>query len=286
MSQPELEPIRDEDLAEFCQFLVENLSRQRTAEEWARAFRHNWGVEKPNNGFLLRVDGRIVGGIGAIYAERMIRGKPERFCNITSWCVLDRYRSQSMRLAIALTSQPGFHFTDLTPTEVVSKTLQFLKFKPMNERQVVWPNIPWPFSRLSGVRVVTDHNSIGQVLSGEDNRIYRDHRQLAWLNHLAVGGGDEFCYVAYKKCRLKGLPGAWILAFSDPVRFLDYRLALGNYLLFVHGLLFSRTESRLLHRIPRPGIELSGFRNKVFRSDSLSEADMSNFYTELVALNI
>jgi len=286
MSQPELEPIRDEDLAEFCQFLVENLSRQRTAEEWARAFSHNWGVEKPNNGFLLRVDGRIVGGIGAIYAERMIRGKPERFCNITSWCVLDRYRSQSMRLAIALTSQPGFHFTDLTPTEVVSKTLQFLKFKPMNERQVVWPNIPWPFSRLSGVRVVTDHNSIGQVLSSEDNRIYRDHRQLAWLNHLAVGGGDEFCYVAYKKCRLKELPGAWILAFSDPVRFLDYRLALGNYLLFVHGLLFSRTESRLLHRIPRPSIELSGFRNKVFRSDSLTEADMSNFYTELLALNI
>ena len=286
MSQPELEPIRDEDLAEFCQFLVENLSRQRTAEEWARAFSHNWGVKKPNNGFLLRVDGRIVGGIGAIYAERMIRGKPERFCNITSWCVLDRYRSQSMRLAIALTSQPGFHFTDLTPTEVVSKTLQFLKFKPMNERQVVWPNFVWPFAGLSGIRIVTDPDNIGRVLSDENNRIFRDHRQLTWLNHLAVGGDDEFCYVAYKKCRMKGLPGAWILAFSDPVRLLDYRLALGNYLLFVHGLLFSRTESRLLHRIPRPSIELSGFRNKVFRSDSLTEADMSNFYTELFALNI
>jgi hypothetical protein len=286
MNQPTLEPIRDSDLTCFCRFLVENLSQQRTAEEWARAFLQDWGIEKPNNGFLLRDDGQIVGGIGAIYAERLIRGKPERFCNITSWCVLDRYRAQSMRLAIALTSQPGFHFTDLTPTEVVSKTLQFLKFRPMNERQAVWPNFPWPFARLSGVSVITDHNTLGQVLSDEDNSVYQDHRHLTWLNHLAIGRPGDFCYLAYKESRLRGLPGACILAFSDSRRFLDYRLSLGNHLLFGHGLLFTRTESRLLHKIPRPGIELKGFRNKVFRSDTLTEADISNLYTEIVALDI
>ena len=106
----------------------------------------DWCPSKPNNGFLIRHEGRIVGGIGAIYAERLVRGRTERFCNITSWCVLDAFRAQSMRLAMALTGQPGFHFTDLTPTEVVSKTLQFLKFKPMNERQAIWPNLPWPFA--------------------------------------------------------------------------------------------------------------------------------------------
>jgi hypothetical protein len=286
MSQPELEPIRDSDLEEFCRFLVKNLSRERTAAEWARAFQQNWGVEKPNNGFLLRSEGKIVGGIGAIYAKRMIRGKPEQFCNITSWCVLEQYRSQSMRLAIALTSQPDFHFTDLTPTEVVSKTLQFLKFRPMNERQAVWPNIPWPLAAASGVRTVTDGNAIAGVLSDEDRRLYEDHRHLDWLNHLAIGRPGDYCYVVYKKCRLRGLPGAYVLAFSDPERFLGYRLALGSHLLLRRGLLFTRTESRLLHRIPRPGIEISGFRNKVFRSDSLTESDMSNFYTEMVALKI
>lgn len=286
MNQPTLEPIRDSDLTDFCQFLVENLSQQRTAEEWAAAFLQEWGVEKPNNGFLLRDDKQIVGAIGAIYAERLIRGKPERFCNITSWCVLDRYRSQSMRLAIALTSQPGFHFTDLTPTEVVSKMLQFLKFKPMNERQAVWPNPPWPFSLLAGVRVITESNSIEQVLSPEDAGVYLEHKHLPWLNHLAVGRPGNFCHVVYKKTHLKGLPGAFILGFSNSEQFVKYRFALGNHLLFKKGLVFTKVESRLLASIPKSSIELTGFRNKVFHSNTLTEADISNLYTEIVALDL
>ena len=286
MSQPTIEPITDSDLLDYCRFLTRNLSNARTADEWAGAFRQNWGVEKPNNGFMLRVEGQIVGGIGAIYARRLVRGKPEEFCNITSWCVLDEYRSQSMRLAIALTSQPGFHFTDLTPTEVVSRTLQFLKFRPMNERQAVWPNLPWPLSRLSGVRVITDSNAIEASLSPEAARAYLDHRHLSWLNHLAVGRPGDYCHVVYKKNRLKGLPGAFVLGFSSPEQFVKYRTALGNHLLFSNSLVFTRVESRLLTRVPWPGIELAGFRNKVFRSDTLAEADISNLYTEIVALDL
>ena len=93
-AKPSLEPIRDEDLGEFCAFLNEHLNPTILATNWADAFRQRWGVTKPNNGFLMRdKNGRIVGGIGAIYAERTIRGRPERFCNITSWCVLEPYRS-------------------------------------------------------------------------------------------------------------------------------------------------------------------------------------------------
>jgi len=286
MSQPTIEPIQDSDLLDFCRFLNKNLSYARTADDWANAFMQHWGIEKPNNGFILRDDGQIVGGIGAIYAQRLVRGKPERFCNITSWCVLDQYRSQSMRLAMALTSQPDFHFTDLTPTEVVSRTLQFLKFKPMNERQAVWPNLPWPFPLVAGVRVITDPDAIEQALSPEAAKAWRDHRHLPWLNHIAVGRPGNYCHVVYKRTRLKGFPGAFVLGFSDPARFIKYRFALGNSLLLKKGLVFTRVESRLLARVPSPSIELKGFRNKVFRSDTLTEADMSNLYTEIVALDL
>jgi hypothetical protein len=286
MSLPNLEPIRDEDLPEFCRFLCENLSRERSAEEWANAFMQDWCPNKPNNGFVIRDEGRIVGGIGAIYAERPVRGRLERFCNITSWCVLDAFRAQSMRLAMAVTSQPGYHLTDLTPTEVVSKTLQFLKFKPMNERHAVWPNLPWPFARLGGVRVVSDATQIGRVLAPDDIKTYHDHSQLRWLNHLAVGMAGAWCYVVWKRTRLKGITGAVIIAASEPQLFLRYRQAIGSYLLVHHGLSYTRVESRLLSRIPKLCIELSGYRNKVFKSDTLGAADISNLYSELVALDL
>jgi hypothetical protein len=285
MTLPILEQIRDSDLPAFCQFLTEHLSSGRSAEQWAQAFLQNWGVDKPNNGFLIRDQERIVGGIGAIYGERIIRGQPEQFCNITSWCVLEPYRAQSMRLAMAVVSQPGFHFTDLTPTEVVSKTLQFLRFKPMNERHAVWPNIPWPFSRFRGVRVIIEPDSIEEVLSAVDAKVFRDHRHLPWLRHAAVGRPGAFCHVVWKPNQLKGVPGALVLAFSDAGLFLRYRLAIGSHLLR-HGCFYTRVESRLLPRLPMISRELAGFRNKVFRSDTLDEADISNLYSEIVGLDL
>ena len=286
MNLPTLEPIRDEDLPAFCRFLTENLSGERSAETWADAFRQNWCATKPNNGYLIRHEGRIVGGIGAIYADRPVHGRIERFCNITSWCVLDAFRAQSMRLAMAVAEQPGFHFTDLTPTEVVSKTLQFLKFKPMNERHAIWPNLPWPFARLAGMRVVTDPEQIGRLLAPDDAKAYRDHCHLPWLMHLAVGRPGAWCHVVWKPTRLKGITGAIILALSDPELFLRWRRALNSHLLVHHGLSYTRVESRLLPRLPALRIELSGYRNKVFKSDTLTAADISNLYSELVALDL
>ncbi|HTS21105.1 MAG TPA: hypothetical protein VMN79_04770 [Casimicrobiaceae bacterium] len=286
MNPPTIAPIRDADLPEFCRFLAENLSRERAPEEWAKAFTQHWYPAKPNNGFLLRHEGRIVGAIGAIYAERSVRGSPERFCNITSWCVLDEFRAQSMRLAIALTGQPGFHFTDLTPTEVVSRTLQFLKFRPMDERQALWPNLPWPFAALGGVRVVTEHARLEQMLDADAARAYRDHRHLPWLAHAAVGRPGASCYVVWKRTRWKGVAGARILALSDAELFLRHRGAFGSHLLVRHGLSYTRIESRLLPRIPRLAIEQSGYRHKVFKSETLTAADMSNLYSELVALDL
>jgi hypothetical protein len=284
MPLPILEPIRNEDLQEFCAFLHANLNPNISASLWAEAFQQDWGMDKPNNGFLLRdPEGRIVGGIGAIYAEQTIRGKPERFCNITSWCVLEQYRSHSMRLAMALVSQPGFHFTDFTPTVVVAGSLRFLKFKPMDGRVTVMPNLPWWDPR---VRVVSDPETIERVLSPRDAKVYRDHRHFPWLKHAAVGRPGAYCHVVYKKGVLKHLPCAVVLYASAPDLFLRYRFTLGRYFLFRHGMASMRIESRFLPRPPRFSAQVDGYYNKMFRSDTLCESDISNLYSEFAALDL
>jgi hypothetical protein len=156
----------------------------------------------------------------------------------------------------------------------------------MNERQAVWPNVPGPFGRLAAVRVITVPERIESLLAPDDAKAYRDHRHLPWLGHMAVGRPGAWCYVVWKRTRLKGITGALVLAASDAEQFLRCRWALGSHLLLRHGLPYTRVESRLLPRVPKACIELSGYRSKVFKSDTLAAADMSNLYSELVALDL
>ncbi len=287
MALPKLEPIQDRDLPEFCAFLHDHLNPSHPPDVWARAFQQSWGVEKPNNGFFIRNDqGHIVGGIGAIYAQYPVRGKLERFCNITSWVVLDEYRTQSMRLAMAVVSQPGYHFTDLSPTAVVEQSLKFLKFKPMDERRTVLFNLPAPHQRLAGIRVVDDPERLDRAVDKESAKFYWDHRHFPWLSFLAVGKRGKWSLVVYKKATLKHLPSAEIVGFTHPRNFLNCLPVLGCHFL-LRGMATTRVESRLLPGKPAcPHKTLSGYRHKVYRSDTLGESDIQNLYSEYVALDL
>src|SRR5687768_11679904 len=119
---------------------------RRSVQEWQRSLRAPWSgaADHGNFGYLLRDEGQVVGGIGAFYGDRVIRGRRHRTCNITSWCVLDSHRQQSTRLAMALLGQSGLHFTNFSPTTVVAGTLKFLKFKELDGRRAVVFNLPWP----------------------------------------------------------------------------------------------------------------------------------------------
>jgi len=281
---PRLEPIGDAQLVEFCEFLHANLNARIAVRDWVGAFEQRWASAKPNNGFLLRGDnGRVVGGIGAIYADRMIRGRPERFCNITSWCVLDEYRSQSLRLASALLAQPGYHFTDFTPTELVARSLKFLKFRPMDATHAIVPNIPW-WDRA--VRVVSAAAAVERILPPSEAKVFRDHLHFGWLRHVVVDCGGNVCYVSYKRGSVKHLPCATLLYVSDPVLFVRFRFVLGAYFLFRHGMVATRVEARLLPYRMRWAAHVNGGHQKLFRSPELNEADVTDFYSELVALNL
>jgi hypothetical protein len=283
MARPAIAPILDPDLPEFCAFLHTHLNRAIQPDEWARTFTQPWGQEKPNNGFMLRdPDGALLGGIGAVYARRTIRDRRERFCNITSWCVLEPYRSHSLGLAMALLSQDGFHFTDLTPTPVVAGTLAFLKFKAMDGRETVTPNMPW---WTPGVDVISDLDAIARVLPPEHAAVFEDHRHVEWFRHVVVGKPQAYCHVAYKPGILKHMPSAVIVHVSDYELFLRYQPRLGAYFLR-HGMVTARIESRFLPRRPVLSAQVSGYHNKMFRSETLGEADVTNFYSELAGLNI
>lgn len=281
MARPTIEPVDETGLPDFAAFLHENLNPAFSPEQWQTNLGASWG-DRPNYGFVMRDQGRIVGGIGAIYASRLIRGREARFCNITSWCVLDDYRKQSMRLAMALVQQEGYTYTDLTPTEVVGGVLRFLKFLPIDERQTVALNLPAPFA---AGRIVTQPESIQRVLTADALKTYRDHLAYPWLRHCALGDAEDWCHIVYKPRRLQGLPVAQIIHCGDPVLFNRYLRRLTGHLL-LRGFVATLIETRRLTRPISPSRERSGFNAKLYRSDQLDEGDIDFLYSELVSMNL
>jgi hypothetical protein len=286
MARPQIEPVTAANLDEFCTFLHDNLNPAITADGFRQGLTRSWHVEPPNHGFAVRDAGRMVGGIGAIYAERPLTGARERFCNITGWCVLESHRAQSMRLAMAVTSQKGWHFTDLSPTKVVGSMLQFLKFQALDERQAVLLNMPGlPGLPGLGTTVLHRPGDIEAALHGDALEVYRDHAGFPWLRHALVGRPGHWCHVIYKRREFKGLPTASILYLSDPGVFRRGWRRLGAHFL-ARGMVSTQVEARWLGQPPWPSAIRSGFNAKLFLSDRLQPAQIDVLYSETVALDL
>lgn len=283
MPRPTIEPVTDATLAEFAYFLHVNLQRDRSPQAWAAGLRQQWAADQPNYGFVVREGGHIVGGIGAYYADRVIRGRPEKFCNITSWCVLDAFRQQSMRLAMTVIGQKGYHFTDFSPTKVVGSTLRFFKFKELDARVAVILNRPGFFPR--DARVLHRPDDIRAVLTPDALKIYDDHAVFTWLQQVLVGTPGHWCHVIFKPRVFKGLPAATVLYVSDGDLFYrNFGRLSGHWLR--RGFFSTHVECRFVKKMPKPFLLRTGFNAKLYLSPTLTDADIDYLYSETMALDL
>jgi hypothetical protein len=281
MAQPSIEPITSKALPEFCAFLARNMPVKRSAADWERGLRHQWLADHPNFGFMLRTAaGEVVGGIGAFYAGRTVHGKPEKFCNITSWCVLDAYRQQSMKLAMTVIRQPGFSFTDFSPTKVVAGTLKFFKFAELDDSEAVVLNVP-----CFGRSALSAPADIEQALQGDALEAYRDHSRFPWLHHVVIGQPGDWRHVIYKRSSFKRLPAAIVVHVGGRPALARHFRQLSTFL-FSRGMASTLVECRMLDSVPWPARVRSGFIRKVFLSTTVEAADIDYLYSERVAIDL
>jgi hypothetical protein len=280
----ELHPITPADTRAVAEFLHAELNSRIASADWEAAITPPWPCDQPNHGFLLRTGARIVGVYLAFYSERKIEGRPEQFCNLAAWCVLDEYRSFGLRLLNALLAQKGYHFTDLSPSGNVIALNTRLKFSHLDVAMALIPNLPWPL--WSGrVRVISEPLEIERMLSGRDLEIYRDHARAAAARHIVVVEDGAACYVIFRRTRRKNLPlFASILYVGNRDLFRNVAKYVFRHLLLRHGIAATFAELRLVGDRPRPSIMLKSPRPKMYRSASLRPDQIDDLYSELTCV--
>lgn len=284
MGRVAVAPIAVADLDRVGEFLSKNLNARISGAEWARAVRVPWPVEAPNHGFMLLDQSDIVGVYLAFYSSRMIGGQAERFCNLGAWCVSPKYRLHSLQLLRALLRQPGYHFTDLSPSGNTVPINERLKFSHLDTATALMPNLPWP-SWPGRYRVSSERTMIERVLSGRELQIYRDHQRAQAAHHLVMSLGDDQCYVIFRRDRRRNLPlFASVLYVSNPPLFRKMAGIFGRHLLVCHRVPVTLMELRVVGGQPAASVLLRSSRPKMFKSDSLQPDQIDYLYSELVCL--
>jgi hypothetical protein len=279
----QVHPIAERDVPAVAAFLYANLNDRVEISSWAQALEVSWG-ERPNSGFMLRAGDGIVGVYLAFYSERVIDGRPERFCNLGAWCVLAQYRLHGPRLFKELLGQPGYHFTDLSPSGSVVGINTRMGFEFLDTTTTLVPNLPWPTS-LSRATVSEDPILIAKTLQGAELEIYRDHLAAAAAKHVLLMHEGEWCYVIFRKDRRKGLAlFASILHVSNPGLFRRLMRPLGSHLLLRHGAAVTLIERCVLEHQPRLSRTIASPRRKMFRSSTLQASQIDYLYSELVCV--
>jgi hypothetical protein len=281
-----VEPITDTDLDEVGQFLGHNFPPDTSPEHWAQAWRRSCnlpGSQAPNHGMLLRSGDSIVGAYPAIYSTRQINGRTERFCNLAVWYVDPQHRTGSIRMVKALLAQPGYHFTDLTPIDVVQKLNLRLGFEYLDTDTALVVNLPWP-TTPGRVKISADRAVIDATLPEPARTYYRDHTGCRWARHLVLLHRGDACYVQWRPEARKGRTMfASVQYVSDPPLFRAGFQALGRHFLTRHRLPFTLVEMRVAGGRIGPSLLLPNHRKRMFRSATLGPEQVDYLYSEISA---
>jgi hypothetical protein len=139
-------------------------------------------------GWVLRDENAVVGFIGTIYSHQIIEGQLKKFCNLTSWIVLDEYRNQALSLLTTAIADKNSIYTDLTASPEAHKILKAFRFKEFETHAAVYVSEALSDYKCSAVSLSNLSEDFLSVLNGHaDSKL-----KLAQL-----GNDDKKCIIAY-----------------------------------------------------------------------------------------
>jgi hypothetical protein len=272
--------------------LLELDDSQLTGERWRLIFDYRWEFDEGHVGYALIDDRQVVGFNGTLFSRRTIDGIEARFCNLTSWIVKEKYRTESLRLVFPLLHLKGYTLTNLTMNERAWAIAKRLGFKNLDTHV----RLLFPIPQLSSetgetpVAIVSDQAKIAEILNQAHLRIFSDHSQYD-CGHLVIQEKDSYCYLlytskSYKKYNCK-IPYGHIQYISDRGIFLKHLSRIRVHFLTSNRYLFLAVDERLIGNAHLPYSKIYQLKiPKMYKSEVLTGEQVDNLYSEIVVLGL
>jgi len=287
---PTVEKVRAEDFEKVYPLLLDFNNPKITKTQWKRLFTGNWNFQKEFCGYKLVVGDEIVGFVAYILSRKLINGKWENFCNLSSWIVKPEFRSSGIDLLYPMLDLKDYTITSFTPGAVSYKIeTKLFKFKFLDGYEVIMPALP-RFSAVPGkkFKMIPRHKNsddrLLQLLSDHEGKIFQDHVKFD-CHHVVITSEQGNLYLIFKKTYKRHLPFAKVYYISNQELFLhhleDIRFRVPLSLKTV-GIV---VDSRLLQGRAAPCKKTKNFyMPMLYRSDHLQPHEVDYLYSEFFLL--
>jgi len=192
-----IEEAGNQDFEEIYYLLKRLNDTSLSKEQWKKVFEKHFKTEKDHFGYMLKDDDEIVGFFGTIFSERVLNGEEVKFCNTHSWIVDQRYKSKGLLLLNKIHKLKDHVLTNFSASEGPLKIMTQFGWEKIAYTNSIVFNGPEAFLKR-GDKIVVKNDDIENHLSGEDLKVFRDHKKLN-CNHALFLEGDNKVYFVIKE---------------------------------------------------------------------------------------
>jgi hypothetical protein len=168
--------VDDSMFEETYQLLLGLNSNGISKEAWRRLLSPQWRLDGMPCGLGLVDQGRLVGFVGTLFSERVIDGRVERFCNLSSLIVSEPYRRHGWMLMFSAVRAENCTVTIFTPMSVLYTRAPEIGFRNLGTRIRIMFPIPWARRGCGAeVELLDDATEIRPHLDEMHRRYLDDH---------------------------------------------------------------------------------------------------------------
>lgn len=270
--------------------------------DWDPMFRYPWKIQGLPYGYAMYEKDEIVGFLGTIFSERVLRGQRLTECNIMAWVVDEGFRNRlgpegkgvGHFLMDPILKMPEVVIAATTPNPRSKVSCRRLGFTTWDEEQVVVPLFPGlvPFAGGRSRRLIFESGAdeIEAQLDDGDKDILRHHRDLRCAHFLVKDRESRrYCYFigTISLTARRPVPNCRILNLcylSDAEFFTSHFSLVRRQLWTRERISFLRYDSRFIaSRLS--SLERRMPQLRLIRSTSGKFLELDNLYSELVAYN-